>query len=148
MSGHWTVTDALASAEPSFVVVMWPVLLTTAQLVLSVPLVMWTVPLTAVLPGMSKPVQVKTCGLLPAMAQLMPVPVKPLMLHRTPETIGRSSLTVTPVAAPAVLLPHVRSNPIGEPALTGPPGLAVLPIVTAAHSTVTEPLAELLTRTF
>src|SRR6266550_3757351 len=126
---------------------MWPVLLTTAQLAGVVPLMTWTVPLTAVLPGMSKPVQVRTCGLLPAMPQVEPVPVKLSMLQLRPGVVGRSSVTVTPLALPPVLLPQVRVKPISEPALTVA-WSAVLPIVTVAHRTETDPSSELLARTF
>ena len=68
------------------------------------------------------------------------------MVQCRPAVPGRLSLTTAPVALPPVLLPQVRVNPIWEPALTVLVS-AVLPIVTVAHRTVTEPSSELLPRT-
>src|SRR5436190_12066369 len=107
---------------------------------------MWTVPLTAVLPGMSNGPQFSTwLPSAPLMEQVEPVPVEAWIVQWRPALPGRLSEIVAPWAVPAVLLPQVRVNPIWLPALTVAAS-AVLPIVTVAQSTMTEPLSGLLVR--
>src|SRR5438552_5661107 len=134
-SGQATATDAVSLAEPSFAESIEPVLSTDPQLAAVVSLTMWTVPLTAVLPAIVPTSHVRTCEpALPVIAHVEPVPVEPAMLQSRPASPGRLSLTTTPVALPAPLLPQVKVNPIWSPALTLASS-AVLPIVTAAART-------------
>src|SRR5215212_3292909 len=92
---------------------------------------MWTVPLTAVLPLIEPTVQVRTPA---AMAHVEPVPVEPAMLQSRPSLVGSVSVTTTPVALPAPLLPQLSVNPIWSPASTVPSS-AVFERVTLAGRT-------------
>jgi len=63
------------------------------------------------------------------------------IVQSTSPPAGRVSVTLSPVAVPAVLLVKVTVKPICEPAFTLTAS-AVLPMVTVAHSTVSESDAE------
>ena len=134
-SGQLTAIDAPSLASPSFVEVMFPVLLTVPQLAGVVPLVTWTVPLTAVLPLIEPTLQVRTwLPTAPLIAHVEPLPVDASIDQFRPAAPGRLSVTTTPVALPAPELPQLRVNPTGSPALTEAPS-AVLSIVTWAGMT-------------